>query len=274
MSCSGPIVNDAAGVLRLRVPTGAASLQFDIPPRSAALNRKLVQSPASMTALAAFCPQSLGRFPMILLDPPWPNRSARRKASYQTYKRDGSAASLQALMDLLTALNIGDHLLPDGVMAIWITNRSVVRKSVLDFFAQLGVELVEEWIWAKVTETGEPVSEVQGLWRQPWEVLLIGRHTHRSGEDEYLNAHTEPEKQVKRRVICAVPDLHSRKPCLKELFECLLFKPGTQCLDDRTSVSPVLEVFARHMVSDWFSWGDEALKYQWDGWWGTLDSGM
>ncbi|KAK3076285.1 hypothetical protein LTS18_013420, partial [Coniosporium uncinatum] len=28
-----------------------------------------------------------------------------------------------------------------------------------------------------------------------------------------------------------------------------------------------LEVFARHLVEGWWSWGDEVLKFSWDGCW-------
>lgn len=76
-----------------------------------------------------------------------------------------------------------------------------------------------------------------------------------------------PEKQakIKRRVVIAVPDLHSRKPCLKQLFEQILFGRQVESIDEKTT--PVLELFARYMVAGWMSWGDEALKYQWEGWW-------
>jgi hypothetical protein len=63
---------------------------------------------------------------------------------------------------------------------------------------------------------------------------------------------------VKRRVIAAVPDIHSRKPCLKTLLEPYLV--------DSNDYS-ALEVFSRYLVSKWMSWGNEVLKYNWDGYW-------
>ena len=117
-----------------------------------------------------------------------------------------------------------------------------------------GAALVEEWSWAKVTTSGAPVSELNGLWRKPWELCLIGRRS------------AEVPHAIARRVIVAVSDLHSRKPCLKHLFERLLFKreAHVSTFQDDT---PVLELFARHAVSGWMSWGDEALKYQWKSAW-------
>ena len=56
----------------------------------------------------------------------------------------------------------------------------------------------------------------------------------------------------------SVPDLHSRKPCLKELIETLLLDANHY---------RALEVFARHLVAGWWSWGDECLKFNWEGNW-------
>ena len=89
-------------------------------------------------------------------------------------------------------------------------------------------------------------------WKKPYEILLVGKKTEHKA------------KQPRRRVIIAVPDLHSRKPCLKHLVEKLLLWPGCSGL----------EVFARNLVSGWMSWGNEVLKYQWTGMWdrARLDS--
>jgi len=58
--------------------------------------------------------------------------------------------------------------------------------------------------------------------------------------------------------VAAVPDLHSRKMCLKEVLEGMgLLREGHRGL----------EVFARHLVKGWCSWGDEVLKFSWDGCW-------
>jgi N6-adenosine-specific RNA methylase IME4 len=65
------------------------------------------------------------------------------------------------------------------------------------------------------------------------------------------------EGTVVRRVVAAVPDLHSRKPCLKELFELLHMPADYQAV----------EIFARNLTAGWHSWGDEAILFNWDGFW-------
>ena len=50
-----------------------------------------------------------------------------------------------------------------------------------------------------------------------------------------------------RRIVVAVPNLHSQKPCLKGMF-------------GREEEERVLEVFARGLVQGWWGWGDQALR--------------
>lgn len=192
-----------------------------------------------------------GQFDFILLDPPWPNRSVKR-----THKTPGSSystlATLDDVYDLLAGMKL-DRLMADGcLVGIWITNKSAVRDLVLGedgFFDLWGLELVEEWIWLKTTAMGEPVTPLDGLWRKPYEVLLLARKPSTNSVDG------SPE--VQRRVLMSVPDLHSRKPCLKTLIESMLTRTHYRAL----------EVFARHMVSGWWSWGNECIKFNWEGYW-------
>jgi len=170
------------------------------------------------------------QFDVILMDPPWANRSVRHTQGYHTTEEQSSDPFEEALTFL-------DHLHPEGHVAIWITNKAAVRCQVLASMARLGFDLVEEWIWLKVTTKGEPVTPLHGVWRKPYEVLLIFRRGHLSAVPT-------------RRVVIAVPDLHSRKPNLKTLFEQLLHS------------QLVLELFARNLTSGWWCFGDEVLKFQ------------
>jgi N6-adenosine-specific RNA methylase IME4 len=56
---------------------------------------------------------------------------------------------------------------------------------------------------------------------------------------------------IDRKVIIGVPDLHSRKPNLRTVFD---------------GVLPIgylgLEVFARTLTAGWWSWGNEVLMFQ------------
>ncbi len=51
--------------------------------------------------------------------------------------------------------------------------------------------------------------------------------------------------------LSAVPDVHSRKPNLRQLFDEIL-PPGYAAL----------EVFARNLTAGWWSWGDDVLHFQ------------
>jgi N6-adenosine-specific RNA methylase IME4 len=190
-------------------------------------------------------------FNFILLDPPWPNASAKRKSSYST------ASQLRDLKKLLLGMDLDTHLASSGYVGIWITNAPAIRNLVLGpggLLEAWNATLIEEWIWVKTTISGDLVTDINGLWRKPYEVLLIGR----APASRMEVAQELEEEDVVKRVIFGVPDLHSRKPCLKSLIEgCGIVKEGGR----------VLEVFARYCVAGWWSWGNEVLKHNWDGYW-------
>ncbi|KAK1811528.1 hypothetical protein LTR12_014076 [Friedmanniomyces endolithicus] len=190
-------------------------------------------------------------FDFILLDPPWPNRSVKR-----THQTAGStyniAANLRDIEDLLLGMDLDMLMADECLVGVWITNKQAVRELVLDecgLFDSWGVQLVEEWIWLKTTVHGEPVTPLDALWRKPSEVLLLGR---RRGVDRTHVSNDPAEVDTRRRVLMGVPDLHSRKPCLKELIEPLLPSHDSY---------RALEVFARYLVAGWWSWGDECIKF-------------
>lgn len=178
-------------------------------------------------------------FDLVVMDPPWPNRSVRRKrGSYHT------ANDLDEIRETLSLIPVASHLRPEGLVVVWITNKASVLElltSPRGLFAEWGLELVGEWTWLKVTTAGEPMVDVDSTWRKPWERLLIAKK--RGAEIMRLPS--------QNRVIVSVPDLHSRKPNLRPLFEDV-FPPRYRAL----------EVFARNLTAGWWSWGDEVLKFQ------------
>jgi N6-adenosine-specific RNA methylase IME4 len=201
-------------------------------------------------------------FDFILLDPPWPNRSVKR-----THQTEGSTystvATLADLKELLLSMRLDAVMTEECMVGIWTTNRPAIRDFVVGkdgLFEHWQLELAEEWIWLKTTVHGEPVTQLDALWRKPYEVLLLGRRRMDArGEgvdDEGAGDGRDDRKTslLKRRVIVGVPDLHSRKPCLKRLIEPLLASTNA------TSNCSVLEVFARHLVEGWWSWGNECIK--------------
>lgn len=200
-----------------------------------------------------------GQFNFILLDPPWDNRSVRRSRKYETIESRGEEADPLIHLEGM----LGEHIAPKGLVGCWITNKVTVRENALRLFESLGVDLMEEWVWLKVTTQGEPVTGLGGLWRKPYEVLLLGKKALKDETVSESKRTIEAEdRAIKKKLIIAVPDLHSRKPNLKELIEPMM--PDSN--DYRA-----LEVFARNMTARWCAWGDECLKYNWTGFWSTTD---
>ena len=215
------------------------------------------------------------KFHFILLDPPWPNASAKRAHSYDRPR------TLRDTEQLLKSMRLEDHIAPSGYVGIWITNKKKIRDFVLgtdrsetaaeqqewvetrrdqeedasrSLFNQWGLTLAEEWVWVKTTIHGEPVTDLNSAWRKPYEILLLGQRETSLSD---LKAGSKL-REVKMRVIAGVPDLHSRKPSLKGLIE--PFMPDTTCYR-------ALEVFSRHLTADWWAWGDQVLRFNWEEAW-------
>lgn len=218
---------------------------YVIPPRSSFVVSKIDHPSASVLSMAALtmfpantATTEPGQFDFILLDPPWDNRSVKRSAKYKTMQESEPMEVLQSMLGL--------HIGPNALMACWITNKASVRAAAVAAFEVWNVQPIEEWAWLKTTEHGEPVMSIDGFWRKPFEILLIGRKSKMPT--------CNVGASIKRRVIVAVPDFHSRKPNIKALVEPML--PETY---------RALEIFARNLTAEWMAWGDDVLKYAWDG---------
>lgn len=167
---------------------------FLIPPRASFFLGPL---PSPSSPAAPSFARVLGRRDLVLLDPPWPNASAKRKASYRTETRFSIAP-------LLHGLPIGEVLKPAGLVAVWITNKPAVRNQLRRLFGAWRVEPVAEWVWLKVTSAGEPIVALDRAGgRRPYEVLVFARRAGEGGP-------TVPD-----RMLIGVPDLHSRKPGIR-----------------------------------------------------------
>ncbi|KAL8779252.1 MAG: hypothetical protein Q9213_007024 [Squamulea squamosa] len=230
--------------------------RYSIPPFSTFMLSKIGQREASHFSrmITKLLPEpslsaAPGQFDFILLDPPWDNRSARRSKTYSTLRK-ADEDPLCVVKEML-----GKHLAPGALIACWITNKASSRDAALQAFDSWGVELIEEWAWLKITIHGEPICDMAGLIRRPYEIVLIGRTVDLTIDRS--NSFNAPNSTVKRLIV-GVPDLHSRKPCLKELIEPMM--------RDKSSYR-ALEIFARNLTAGWWSWGDEVLKYNWKGCW-------
>ncbi|KAI0448237.1 MT-A70-domain-containing protein [Xylaria acuta] len=192
--------------------------------------------------------QNAPQFDLIVLDPPWPSRSVKRKSDSYT-----TVYGMEEARKLLLQIPVISHLKRDGLVAIWVTNKAAVTDLLTGpdgILVQWGLEPVGEWIWLKVTNAGEPILDIESAWRKPWERLLIAR---KPGSLVPLPAST--------KVILGVPDIHSRKPNIRGLFEDILPKNYTG-----------LEVFARNLTAGWWSWGNEVLLFQEGHHWVPLEN--
>lgn len=190
----------------------------------------------------------------MLLDPPWPNRSVIRSSSYAI----PAPRNLPELRELLLNMKLEQYLADGGHVAVWVTNKIACRDVVIGtggLFEQMGLEVVEEWVWVKVTRFGEPVTDLKGLWRKPYEVCIVGRKRRTRDADNPIGE-LKAGVEIVRRVLFGVPDLHSRKPCLKRLAERLLVKE-----EERQGKVWGLEMFARCCVAECVAWGDEAVLF-------------
>ncbi|GAA5865387.1 hypothetical protein JCM3774_005620 [Rhodotorula dairenensis] len=164
-----------------------------------------------------------GGWDILLLDPPWPNVSATRSASYETFDPyDLWKLDVRALL--------GDK---PAVVAIWLTNRVKFRRLVKDkLFPSWDVRDVAEWYWIKVaSETGEPVWPFSARHRRCYEGLLVGHFVP-------PGAATRPRPTIPSgKVFLSTPIGHSRKPCILELLRPYLV--------EQSRPPNVLEMFAR-----------------------------
>ncbi|OLN87984.1 Uncharacterized protein C22G7.07c [Colletotrichum chlorophyti] len=206
-----------------------AAAAYFIPEESAYLKGSIEETRGAFLSTAP-------AFDLIVLDPPWPNKSARRKTGgYSTVH------GLKETRRLLGQIPVAGHLADNGLVAIWVTNKASLvdlLTSPQGVLAAWGLEVITEWYWIKITSEGDPIFDTQSAWRKPWERLIIARKRGQT-------------RVVPQKVIAAVPDEHSRKPNLRCLFEDLL-PQGYRGL----------EVFARNLTAGWWGWGDQVVHFQ------------
>ncbi|XP_037311852.2 N(6)-adenine-specific methyltransferase METTL4 [Pungitius pungitius] len=178
------------------------------------------------------------RFDLIVMDPPWENKSVKRSRRYS------SLPSSQ-----LKRLPIPTLASPNCLVVTWVTNRPSHLRFVRDeLYPHWGLEVVAEWFWVKVTTSGEFVFPLDSNHKKPYEVLVLGRYRC----DAESSAPTSAVPVEDQRLIVSVPSaLHSQKPCLSEVLMPHV-GGGAECL----------ELFARSLQPGWTSWGNEVLKFQ------------
>ncbi|KAL1006859.1 hypothetical protein UPYG_G00078170 [Umbra pygmaea] len=180
-------------------------------------------------------------FDLIVMDPPWENKSVKRSGRYSFLP----SSQLKRLPIPLLASS--------GCMVVtWVTNKpSHLRFVREDLYPHWGVEVLAEWFWVKVTNSGEYVFPLDSPHKKPYEVLVLGRYRGSSDSSHSSPGSTEPLVEDHRIIVSVPSALHSHKPSLSEVLKPYL-GTGAQCL----------ELFARSLHPGWTSWGNEVVKFQ------------
>ncbi|KAL0113067.1 hypothetical protein PUN28_012355 [Cardiocondyla obscurior] len=178
------------------------------------------------------------QYDFILLDPPWWNKSIRRK------KMKCAEASYKMMYnDELIKIPIRKLLQLNGIVAVWCTNSSNHLNSIVnEIFPSWGITYRAKWYWIKVTQTGDTICNFNSApGKQPYELLILGSALEK-------NKVNIPDGKLMISVPSAV---HSHKPPLTEIIK-----------DYLPSDPKCLEIFARYLLPGWTSWGLEILKFQ------------
>ncbi|EZA61219.1 hypothetical protein DMN91_005402 [Ooceraea biroi] len=178
------------------------------------------------------------QYDFILLDPPWWNKSIRRK------KMKCAEASYKMMYnEELIKIPIGKLLRSNGIVAVWCTNSSNNLNSIFnEIFPSWGITYTAKWYWVKVTQAGNTICNFNSApGKQPFELLVLGSTLKR-----------EKFAIPDGKLIISVPSaVHSHKPPLTEIIK--------EYLPDEPKC---LEIFARYLLPGWTSWGLEILKFQ------------
>ncbi|XP_012773395.3 N(6)-adenine-specific methyltransferase METTL4 [Maylandia zebra] len=181
------------------------------------------------------------RFDLIVMDPPWENKSVKRSRRY------GSLPSSQ-----LKRLPIPLLASPNCLVVTWVTNRPSHLRFVRDeLYPHWGVEVVAEWFWVKVTTFGQFVFPLDSPHKKPYEVFVLGRYRCSADISESPSETSEVPVEDQRLIVSVPSALHSQKPSLSEVLKPYI-GADAKCL----------ELFARSLQPGWTSWGNEVLKFQ------------
>nr|XP_019611253.1 PREDICTED: methyltransferase-like protein 4 isoform X1 [Rhinolophus sinicus]XP_019611254.1 PREDICTED: methyltransferase-like protein 4 isoform X1 [Rhinolophus sinicus] len=180
-------------------------------------------------------------YDVIVIDPPWQNKSVKRS------KRYSYLSPLQ-----IKQIPIPKLAAPDCLVITWVTNRQKHLRFVKEeLYPSWSVELVAEWHWVKITNSGEFVFPLDSPHKKPYEGLVLGRVREKAALP-LRNADVKVLPIPDHKLIVSVPcTLHSHKPPLAEVLKDYV-KPEGQ----------YLELFARNLQPGWTSWGNEVLKFQ------------
>ncbi|CAF1318875.1 unnamed protein product [Adineta ricciae] len=179
------------------------------------------------------------KYSFIVIDPPWLNKSVRRNRPYSWSEFDD--------IKNLPVEHLIDRSRP-SLICCWSTNCDRVEEFVKDeLFRKWNCQYLTTWYWLKVTLSGESVLDLTSADKKSYETLILGY----SGDESRFETLKNTTK-----IICSVPALiHSVKPALHLLFRKLIDLPK----DDHDQC---LEIYARNLLPNFTSVGNEVLKHQ------------
>ncbi|XP_011688202.1 PREDICTED: methyltransferase-like protein 4 isoform X2 [Wasmannia auropunctata] len=180
------------------------------------------------------------QYDFILLDPPWWNKSIRRKKT-----KCAEASYKMMYNEELVKIPIRKLLHSNGIVAVWCTNSSNHLNSIFnEIFPSWGITYRAKWYWLKVTQAGGTICNFNSApGKQPYELLILG--SAKGSEKDKVDI---PDGKLMISIPSAV---HSHKPPLTEIIK--------EYLPDEPKC---LEIFARYLLPGWTSWGLEILKFQ------------
>ncbi|XKL61019.1 hypothetical protein PGB90_008076 [Kerria lacca] len=180
-------------------------------------------------------------FDLILMDPPWWNKHIRRK----NLNNIDEGYNLIYKEDLIK-IPINRILSSDGIVVVWCTNsQQQINFLIEKIFPSWKIKYVTTWYWIKVTTNFQPICNfsIDVNKKQPFERIIFGTRRASSKKCKML---------PKSKLIVSVPSsIHSHKPPLTDILEKYI-PSDSQCL----------ELFARYLVPNWISCGNEVLKLQ------------
>lgn len=195
------VVNDSGAQTQVRW-RGA---RINVPPRCAFVVTDLLSGgrPAAWAQVDELL-GAIGAPDVVVLDPPWPNRSAQRAAA-------SAYAPCADIYDMWRVRPVLDAVLrSDTLVAVWVTNHPKVQDFVRrKFLPGFGLHVHAEWAWLKVVadgpEAGAPVLPLDTPWhRKPYEMVVL--------------ASRRSARRIAPHVVVCPPVGHSAKPNLGGLL--------------------------------------------------------
>ncbi|KAG2899839.1 hypothetical protein PC115_g16425 [Phytophthora cactorum] len=182
---------------------------------------------------------ALGRHKLILMDPPWQNKSVSRGKRYDMLDHSE-----------LLKIHVPHIADPDEcILAVWVTNRprymAYLREQALPSW---GFTYHTCWYWLKLSKNGELVTPLDSTHRLPVETLAVAYRAKDQAHEQTLRQRLGEQM----RIVLSIPLRHSWKPPL----ECFFDK------DIMSTTHRKVELFARELRPHWTSVGNEVLKFQ------------